>query len=84
MPCYDYVCAANGQTVEVRHRMHETVDNWGELCALAGIDPGDTDSASPVRRVLAVGGVVRSEHLRFNGAPCEMGGSCCGAKCGPQ
>lgn len=81
MPTYDYRCEANGRVVEVHHAMSARLETWGELCAAAGIEPGDTSLGAPVSKILSGGNVVRSEHLRFNGAPCEMGGACCGAKC---
>ena len=80
MPTYDYRCEQNGRVVEVQHRMSEKLLTWGELCALAGIEPGDTPPDASVSKVLTAGNVVRAEHLRFNGAPCEMGGACCGAR----
>jgi hypothetical protein len=53
MPNYDYHCAANGRTLEVKHRMSETVATWGELCALAGIATEHTPLDSPVAKVLS-------------------------------
>ena len=44
MPSYDYRCPANDRVVEVRHGMNDTVNTWGELCQLAGIEPGDTSA----------------------------------------
>ncbi len=53
MPNYDYHCAANGRTLEVKHRMSESVATWGELCALAGIATEHTPLDSPVAKVLS-------------------------------
>ncbi len=50
MPSYDYFCPTNNQTIEVSHRMNETVQTWGELCNKAEIDPGSTPSDSPVEK----------------------------------
>lgn len=50
MPTYDYRCPANGRVLEVFHGMSERVASWGELCALAGIEPGETDPQAPVER----------------------------------
>ncbi len=86
MPTYDYRCEANGRVVEVRHPMSETLSTWGELCRLAGIDPGDTPEDAPVRRLISGGYVVSSAGLA-NPAPacdapgCGMGGCASGA-CG--
>jgi hypothetical protein len=51
MPTYDYRCDTNGQVVEVSHRMNETITQWGELCARAGVEPGETPTDSPVHRL---------------------------------
>jgi hypothetical protein len=53
MPVYEYRCDANGRTVEVSHDVDATIRNWGEVCYIAGISPGKTDPAAPVRRVLS-------------------------------
>lgn len=56
MPAYDYVCAANGEVVEVRHGMNERLETWGELCERAGHDPGSTPADSPVTKQFGGGG----------------------------
>ena len=78
MPTYDYFCAANNQVVEIRHRMSETVATWGELCALAGIDPGDTPARTPVERLISGGQVVRRSSLGDRDVPACGSGPCCG------
>lgn len=78
MPTYDYRCAANDRVVEVNHRMSETIASWGELCALAGIEPGSTAPDAPVERLATGGQVVRSSSLRDTAAPPCASGSCCG------
>ena len=45
--------------LEVRHRMSENVTTWGELYALTGREPGDTDARSPVIRLATGGQVLR-------------------------
>ena len=50
MPTYVYVCEANGAQVEVFHSMSEGLETWGELCELAGREPGDTPLDAPVSR----------------------------------
>lgn len=52
MPVYEYYCEANDRRVEVLHSMQDTVRTWGELCALAKADCGDTPADSPVQRLL--------------------------------
>lgn len=52
MPRYDYYCEANGRTVEVVHSISERMTDWGEVCARANLDPGETDPESPVRKVI--------------------------------
>lgn len=57
MPVYEYHCAANGQSVQVVHSMNDRVDNWGQLCSRAGLDPGETPFETPVERLLFAPGV---------------------------
>jgi hypothetical protein len=52
MPVYEYVCPANNLAVEVTHGMNEKASTWGELCRLAGLDPGETPPGSPVERLI--------------------------------
>ena len=52
MPVYEYHCDANGKTVEVNHAVDMKISNWGELCYTAGIDFGNTDPVSPVRKII--------------------------------
>lgn len=84
MPTYDYRCDANGRVVEVNHRMREEITHWGDLCARAGIDPGDTPLDAPVKR-LATGGHVITGGGRSAAAPlpsCSTGSCCPGGFCG--
>jgi predicted nucleic acid-binding Zn ribbon protein len=83
MPTYDYHCDANGQTVEVVHRMTEVINTWGELCEKAGIDPGKTSLETPVQKLMSGGNVVSSQNLGSGSAPvCNTGGCCGGGMCG--
>jgi len=82
MPTYDYLCAANGQVVEVKHRMSEALATWGELCAQAGIDCGDTPADSPVQRLATGGQLVKSSSLGDSAPPCASGPCCGGGSCG--
>ena len=45
MPTFDFHCPANGQTVEVMLKLHETLSTWGELCARK-------DCHSAIRRLM--------------------------------
>jgi len=83
MPTYDYRCEANGQTVEVQHRMSEELRTWGELCEQAGMSPGDTPMESAVTRLATGGNVVTKTRLGSepSSPPCGAGscpasGSC--------
>ena len=82
MPTYDYRCEANGRVVEVIHRMSEEMRSWGELCAKAGIDPGDTPADAPVSRLATGGNVVSAGSLGGNVPPCSAGGGCPSGGCG--
>ncbi len=83
MPTYDYKCDANGQVLEVSHRMSEEINNWGELCAKANIETGSTASDSPVKRLATGGNVVTSSNLGGGDLPpCATGGGCPGGSCG--
>lgn len=83
MPTYDYRCDANSQVVEVSHRMSEKMQNWGELCKKAGIDPGNTPADSPVTRMATGGNIIGSSGGGDTPPmpPCA-GGGCGGGMCG--
>lgn len=78
MPTYDYQCEANGRVLEVKHRMSENASTWGELCQLAGIEVGETDAASPVKRLATGGNVVKSGGSTGSGGHTCSSGPCCG------
>jgi len=84
MPTYDYHCNANGRTVEVRHKMSESVSTWGQLCEKAGISLDDTLPDSPVERLITAANVVRSSSLgNTDTQACATSGSYCGGdSCG--
>lgn len=85
MPTYDYRCETNDRVIEVSHRMSENLTNWGDLCARAGIDAGDTPADAPVHRLATGGNVISSNSLGSGRAPmaCPAAGSCCnGGFCG--
>lgn len=52
MPTYTYKCEANGHRVDVVHDIDVALRNWGEVCYLAGVDPGDTDPGAGVERII--------------------------------
>jgi len=75
MALYDYYCEANDRTVEVRHGMSESLKTWGELCRAAGIDPGDTPTDAPLRRLMGV-------PVPMTGSTGSSSGPSCGPSCG--
>lgn len=82
MPTYDYRCEKNDTVIEVRHGMSLTVKTWGELCDLAGIDPGVTEKVTPVVRLATGGNVVKSSTLKNNmPSGCNQGMCCGGGGC---
>ena len=58
MPIYAYFCAANGETVEVVHSMKEDLTSWGEVCARAGREIGETPREASVERIIYPVGVA--------------------------
>lgn len=84
MPTYDYRCDSNGRVLEVSHRMSENVSTWGELCARAGIDVGETSADAPVQRLATGGNIISSTSRNSDPAPaaacgtgaCSPGGFC--------
>ena len=84
MPTYDYRCDTNGQVVEVNHRLSDLVNSWGDLCERAGIEPGDTPAAAPVRKLATGGNVVGSSTLSNPEPPCGSGACCPSGVCGME
>ncbi len=83
MPTYDYRCDTNNRVVEISHRMSESLNNWGELCAHAGMEVGDTPADAPVHRLATGGNVISSHNLGSGSAPaCSTGSCCAGGMCG--
>jgi hypothetical protein len=77
MPSYEYLCGANGRTLEVRHAMAQRLETWGELSDLAGADPGETPLDAPVERLM-------SAPVPLTGSgegPADTGFGGCGAGC---
>ncbi len=82
MPSYDYRCPANGQIVEVQHKMSEKLTTWGEVCECAGIDSGDTPADSPVERMMTAGNIVSSGNMGSGTPPTCPSGGCGSGMCG--
>ena len=82
MPKYDYRCELNHQTVEVTHSMSETVKTWGQLCALAGIEIGETPKDSPVHKIISGGYVATGAPLPESAPACTAPSCCSGGICG--
>jgi hypothetical protein len=79
MPHYEYRCAANGRTVEVRHPMTQHFETWGEVAGAAGLDVGDTPADAPVERLMSVSAVgAHSESSCCETPSGRSGGGCCG------
>jgi hypothetical protein len=74
MPSYEYRCPANGASITVYHPMGVLLRDWGSLCAVAGMEPGNTAPGSPVVRQLGAGVVIR------RGAGGHGAGGCCGRR----
>ena len=82
MANYDYFCESNGKTIEVSHSINDKLLTWGELCACAGIDPGDTDPDTPVKRLLNGGAIAGSrKQSSFTPASTRSDGHTCGPGC---
>lgn len=75
MPYYEYRCAANGRTVEVRHGMSEELTTWGQLVDRAAVDADATPSDAPIQRIMSAPAPVTG-----SGGDTDFQG--CGAGCG--
>ncbi len=80
MLTYEYHCEQNGETLEVRHRMTERLETWGELCARLERDLGKTPAHTPVERVITGGilGTVSGGTSKSSDMPSLPMASCCG------
>ncbi|MHB1192028.1 MAG: FmdB family zinc ribbon protein [Longimicrobiales bacterium] len=81
MPYYEYRCAANGRTVEVRHTMSERLETWGEVVAAAGIERGETPPDAAVERLMSAASVGSAADSASNAAGPGPGSGFGG--CGP-
>ena len=75
MPYYEYECAANGRTVEVRHGMSEELTTWGQLVERAAVDRGDTPGDASIQRIMSMSVAV-------TGSNSDAGFQSCGTGCG--
>jgi YD repeat-containing protein len=83
MPKYDYRCDRNGRTVEVTHPMSDSVSTWGELCALANLENGDTPADSPVHKIISGGFIATgSSSAPASSHTCSAPSCCSGGMCG--
>ena len=77
MITYEYFCEANGKTVEVSHRMQESLKTWGDLCQKADIPLEDTPAATPVERLISGGLLFKGESSNQK-SELPIADSCCG------
>ncbi len=82
MPSYDYHCPANGQVVEVKHKMSERLTTWGELCEYTGADLGDISADSPVEKLISGGNIVSRSNMGSGTPPGCPSGGCGSGMCG--
>ena len=76
MPYYEYQCATNGRTLEVRHGMSERLTTWGEVAGRAGADPGDTPPDAPVERLMSAPVPITGTTGSAPAAGCGTGCAC--------
>ncbi len=86
MPTYDYFCPENHRTVAVMHGMSAEVRTWGEACARAGAELGETPADAPVEKLLGAGMVLSNSRADLAPSPGACAGPvgmwCCGGGCG--
>ncbi|MDX1519380.1 MAG: zinc ribbon domain-containing protein, partial [Gammaproteobacteria bacterium] len=58
MPEYCYFCDANQTLVIVHHDMDTRLKTWGEVCYLNQMEPGETDPATPVRKIITAPNII--------------------------
>ena len=81
MPYYEYRCAANGRTVEVRHAMSERMETWGDVAAAAGIEGGETPPDATVERLMSAASVGHAAQGSSPAAGPGPGFGGCGPGC---
>ncbi|GIT50877.1 MAG: hypothetical protein Ct9H300mP15_10900 [Gemmatimonadota bacterium] len=75
MPYYEYHCETNGCTLEIRHKMSEQIETWGDLVERAGVGRGETPSDTPVTKLISA-----PVPITGSGESQDFGG--CGSACG--
>lgn len=81
MPYYEYHCAANGRTVEVRHGMHESIETWGDLLERSGLsDDGGTPARERVERLMSAPVPPAGTAETVPAAGCGSGCACAAAR----
>ncbi|MBI2800430.1 MAG: zinc ribbon domain-containing protein [Gammaproteobacteria bacterium] len=69
MPTYEYHCPSNDRLVTVVHKMAEDLHTWGELCARAGIDCGDTPVDASIAKRIGWTIIAKSDNLGCDAGP---------------
>lgn len=77
MITYEYFCETNGKTIEVSHRMQESIKTWGELCQKAEIALEDTSASAPVERLIS-GGLLFKGESSSKKSDLPIADTCCG------
>ncbi len=73
MPTYDYLCPANGRTVEVSHKMAERSSPGATLCRRAGLPLDGTPGKARVERLITGGNVITGALGAKYERPCDTG-----------
>ncbi len=81
VPTYEYRCEANGRLVEVRHKMAERLETWGELCERAGIAPGRTNPKARVEKLISAGFIGTGSSSAPAGGACDLPAACGNSAC---
>ncbi len=69
MATYDYHCAANDRRVTVAHKMSEALTTWGEVCAKASIELGDTPARTPVTKLIGLPLIASRSNMGCDAGP---------------
>jgi len=80
---YEYVCEANGQSVDAVHSMSERYTTWGELCEGTKTALGDTPADTPVARLIG-GGSVNNDKNALSKRQARSGAESKWGKNGPM
>jgi hypothetical protein len=69
MPTYEYHCPTNDRLVTVVHKMSEDLHTWGELCARAAIELGDTPADAPIAKRIGWTIIAKRDNLGCDAGP---------------